>query len=296
MKTPNTKHQTPNNPQPANTNGHCCVVSRSLVFGIWSFVGVWCLMFGVSSLQGADADDPASEFASFQIADGFEVSLFASEADGVVKPIQLRFDARGRLWVIGSTVYPQIEPGQRPNDKVLVLQDTNHDGRADVTTVFADGLMIPTGLEVVENGAYVGHGTELLLLKDNDGDGKADERRVVLRGFGTGDNHQNINSFMWGEGGELYMCQGLHIHSHVETPWGISSLEQAGLWRLRPRLLKLDGFYGSANEPQNPWGWVFTEWGEPIVIAGNNSSHIYPVPGLVVNHRAAPPTPSVLSE
>ncbi len=155
--------------------------------------------------------------------------------------------------------------------------------------MFADGLMIPTGLEVVDNGCYLGHGTELLFLKDRDGDGKADERRVVLRGFGTGDNHQNINSFMWGPGGELFMCQGLHIHSHVETPWGISSLEQAGLWRLRPRLLKLDGFYGSANEPQNPWGWVFTEWGEPIVIAGNNSSHIYPVPGMVANHRDEPP-------
>jgi putative heme-binding domain-containing protein len=228
--------------------------------------------------------------ASFQIADGFQVNLFASETNGVVKPIQIRFDARGRLWVIGSTVYPQIEPGQKPDDKVLVLEDNDRDGRADKTTVFADGLMIPTGLEVIENGCYLGHGTELLRLRDTNGDGKADERRVVLRGFGTGDNHQNLNSFMWGPGGELFFCQGLHIHSHVETPWGISSLEKAGLWRLRPRLLKLDGFYGSNYEPQNPWGWVFTDWGEPIVIAGNNSSHMYPVPGMVLNRRdEAPP-------
>src|ERR1051325_4736732 len=60
--------------------------------------------------------DPAAELASFQIADGFEVNLFASEADGLIKPIQIRFDARGRLWVIGSTVYPQLEPGQKPNE------------------------------------------------------------------------------------------------------------------------------------------------------------------------------------
>jgi putative heme-binding domain-containing protein len=237
----------------------------------------------------AESDSPANELASFQLADGFEVNLFASETNGVVKPIQIRFDARGRLWVIGSTVYPQIEPGQKPDDKVLILEDTNHDGRADKTTVFADGLMIPTGLEVVENGCYLGHGTELLFLKDTNGDGRADERRVVLRGFGTGDNHQNINSFLWGPGGELLMCQGLHIHSHVETPWGISSLEQAGVWRLRPRLLKLDGFYGSANEPQNPWGWIFNDWGEPIVLAGNNHSHIYPVPGMTSAHRDDPP-------
>jgi putative heme-binding domain-containing protein len=238
----------------------------------------------------AFAASVAEDLAAFQVADGFEVNLFASETNGVVKPIQIRFDAKGRLWVIGSTVYPQIEPGQKPNDKVLVVEDTNGDGRADKTTVFADGLMIPTGLEVVENGCYVGHGTELLLLKDLDGDLKADERRVVLRGFGTGDNHQNINSFLWGPGGELFMCQGLHTHSHVETPWGISSLEKAGLWRFRPRLLRLDGFYGSAHEPQNPWGWVFTDWGEPIVLAGNNHSHIYPVPGMVVNHRDDPPS------
>src|SRR6266511_4713259 len=85
------------------------------------------------------------------------------------------------------------------------------------------------------------------------------------------------------------VSQGLHIRSHVETPWGIMHLEQAGIWRLWPRRFKLEGFYGSAHEPQNPWGFVFTDWGEPIVLAGNNSSAIYPVPGLVVNHRPDPP-------
>ena len=59
------------------------------------------------------------------------------EKDGVVKPIQMRFDPRGRLWVIGSTVYPQIEPGQTPDDKVLILEDSDQDGRCDKTTVFA---------------------------------------------------------------------------------------------------------------------------------------------------------------
>lgn len=243
----------------------------------------------LAAQSGDDSDDPAAELNSFQIAPGFEVKLFASEKDGVQKPIQMRFDARGRLWVIGSTVYPQLEPGQVPNDKVLILEDTDHDGVCDKTTVFADGLMIPTGLEVGHGGVYVGHGTELLFLRDNDGDGKADERRVVLRGFGTGDNHQNINSFLWGPGGELWMSQGLHTFSKVETPWGLTRLEKAGLWRFWPKRLKLEGYYGSEHEPQNPWGFSFTEWGEPIVNAGNNSSPIYPVPGLVANRRNDPP-------
>jgi putative heme-binding domain-containing protein len=238
-------------------------------------------------LAGALAS--ASEISHFNLADGFEISLFASETNGVVKPIQMRFDPRGRLWVIGSTVYPQIEPGQTPDDKVLILEDTDRDGRCDKTTVFASGLMIPTGIEVVKDGAYIGHGTELLFLKDTDGDGKADERKVIFRGFGTGDNHQNINSFLWGPGGELWMSQGLHIHSNVETPWGLIRMEKAGIWRLWPKRLKLEAFYGAEHEPQNPWGFVFTDWGEPIVLAGNNSSPIYAVPGLVSNRKHEPP-------
>jgi putative heme-binding domain-containing protein len=237
----------------------------------------------------AEEHDPATELASFAIAPGFDVKLFASEKDGVIKPIQIRFDARGRLWVIGSTVYPQPQPGEVPNDKVLVLQDTDGDGTCDKATVFADGLMIPTGLEFGDGGVYVGHGSELLFFQDTDGDLKADQRRVVLRGFGTGDNHQNINSFLFGPGGELWFCQGLHTHSSVETPWGIVRMNQAGLWRFQPRLKKLEGFYGSIHEPQNPWGYVFTDWGEPIVIAGNNSSMIYPVPGLTASHFSLAP-------
>ncbi|MGZ8920446.1 MAG: PVC-type heme-binding CxxCH protein, partial [Limisphaerales bacterium] len=261
--------------------------ARARVRIVFSFVS-FCLC--VSNLFAAEEHDPASEFASFSIASGFHVALFASEEDGVVKPIQIRFDAQGRLWVIGSTVYPQLEPGEVPNDKVLVLEDTDRDGKSDKTTVFADGLMIPTGIELGDGGVYVGHGTELLFLKDTNGDLKADERRVVLRGFGTGDNHQNINSFLWGPGGELWFCQGLHTHSNVETPWGIVRMNQAGLWRFQPKLKKLEGFYGSVHEPQNPWGYVFTDWGEPIVIAGNNSSMIYAVPGLTSRHFSlAPP-------
>jgi len=232
----------------------------------------------------------ATEVSDLKVADGFDVSLFSSETNGVIKPIQIRFDYRGRLWVIGSTVYPQLEPGQVPDDKVLILEDTDHDDRCDKTTVFARGLMIPTGIEVVKDGAYIGHGPELLFLRDTDGDGVADERKVLLRGFGTGDNHQNINSFLWGPGGELWFSQGLHIHSNVETPWGLIRLNEAGLWRLRPKLLKLEGFYGAEHEPQNPWGFIFTDWGEPIVMAGNNSSPIYPVPGLVSHRKVEPPT------
>ncbi len=90
----------------------------------WLFLLALTLLVSIrhsSFVIPAHAADAATELASFQLADGFEINLFASETNGVVKPIQIRFDARGRLWVIGSVVYPQIEPGQKPDDKVLIL-------------------------------------------------------------------------------------------------------------------------------------------------------------------------------
>lgn len=218
------------------------------------------------------APDPAVDAAAFTVAEGFEVSLYASEKEGIVKPIAQRFDRFGRLWVIGSVTYPQIKPGEAPNDYVRVLEDTNGDGKADKSTLFADGLMIPTGLELDADGrgCWVGEGTKLWHLRDTDGDGKADKREIVLRGFGTGDNHQNINSFRWSPSGELYMSQGLHAFSRVETPWGITKLDEAGYFRFRPRRQQLDAFWGGPADPQNPWGFAWDEWGALFVQAGNN--------------------------
>ncbi|MCC6358173.1 MAG: hypothetical protein IT450_05480, partial [Phycisphaerales bacterium] len=88
----------------------------------------------------------------FEVADGIEVTLWA-ENPMLNKPIQMNFDPQGRLWVVGSELYPQIEPGQAPTDKVIVLEDTKGQGRADKATVFADGLLIPTGIEVGDGGA-----------------------------------------------------------------------------------------------------------------------------------------------
>ncbi len=222
----------------------------------------------VSARIAANPDGIELELRSFEPADGYAVNLFASEADGIVNPLAMRWDTRGRLWVACSLVYPQIEPGEIPDDKIIVLEDTDSDGRADKSIVFAGGLNIPTGIEIGAGGVYVGQGTELLHLKDTNGDGRADERRVVLSGFGNGDSHQTINSFVWSPGGELFFCQGDGIESRVETPWGISSLFQAGVFRLRPRRLELHGLLDDFMGPGNPWGVAFDDWGQAIVIDG----------------------------
>lgn len=246
--------------------------------------GLLLLLPSLGAAAGQVDPGVAAQLARFKVAPGFEVNLFASEEQGVVKPIQMRWDERGRLWVLCCRSYPQIRPGETPDDRILILEDTDGDGRADRTTVFADGLMIPTGLALAPGpgrACYVGEGTTLWRFEDTDGDGRADRREVVLRGFGTGDNHQNINSFQWSPGGDLLFCQGLHGFARVETPWGVASLDQAGLWRYRPGEQRLDGFFGGAADPQNPWGWVFTRWGEPIVSAGNSGTMYYPAPELI---------------
>ena len=212
---------------------------------------------------------PDEERATLRPLDGYSIHLFASEADGVVKPTQIRFDGDGRLWVATTTSYPQIRPGETPRDRIVVLEDTDHDGRADRTTVFDDQLHMPLGLELGDGGVYVGAADELLFLKDTDGDGKADQRRVIFSGFGTGDTHQTINSFTWGPAGELMMSQGLHAVSRIETPWGNETLHQAGVWRFWPRSLRLDAFWDGAMGAHNPFGTTFDRAGQPFVFAGN---------------------------
>src|SRR4051794_10342878 len=100
---------------------------------------------------GVDKSDPEVERASFKIADGFEISLFA--ADPMIrKPIAMNFDLDGRLWIASSSTYPQIKPGEQPHDQVIVLEDSTGFGKADKSTVFADGLFIPTGIVPGDGG------------------------------------------------------------------------------------------------------------------------------------------------
>lgn len=220
--------------------------------------------------------DPEIERKSFIVADGFEVNLYAADPL-IAKPIQMNFDPAGRLWIASSEVYPQIKPGQAANDKILVLEDRDGDGKAEKTTVFADGLLIPTGVEPGDGGAYVANSTELLHLKDADGDGRADTVRTVLSGFGTEDTHHILHTLRWGCDGMLYFNQSIYIHSHVETPHGVRRLGGGGIWRFRPETMELDVFIRGLV---NPWGHHFDRWGQSFATDGAGGEGInYCLPG-----------------
>ena len=223
---------------------------------------------------------PEEERQSFQVRPGFAVNLFASEADGLVKPLAMRWDERGRLWAACSPSYPQLIPGQAPGDYLLVCEDTDGDGKADRFHKYAEHLTMPMGIEFGKGGVYVCESTELAFLADKDGDGVADERRVILSGFGTGDSHQMINSLRWGPDGCLWFSQGLHIFSRIETPHGLVRFDRAGLWRFDPRSWKLQGFFGNAAAGANCWGVTFDDWGQVFHCAADNTPGFYTTPGL----------------
>jgi len=220
--------------------------------------------------------DPEFERKSFKIADGFEINLFASDPM-IQKPIEMNWDSRGRLWCATSEMYPQLVPGQVPNDKIFILEDTTGSGKADKSTVFADGLMIPNAVIPGDGGAYVTNSTEILFLKDSKGGDKADTRRVVLSGFGTEDTHHIVHTLRWGNDGKLYFLQSLYIHAHLETPTGLHTLLASGVWRFDTHTLDL-GVYSRGLV--NPWGIVWDKWGQTFETDGAGGQGInYAFPG-----------------
>ncbi len=205
---------------------------------------------------------PAEELKAFKIDPRFEVSLFASEEDFpelFVKPIAIRFDGKGRLWVSTSTTYPQIMPGEAPQDKILILEDTNGDHRADKCSVWADKLAIPLSFEFGNGGVFVSDQPNLTFLKDTDGDGKADHREKLLTGFGTEDSHHALHDFVWSPEGDLIFRESIFHHSQVETPYGPVRARESSFFRYTPATGRLLAF--GSYMSTNPWGITFDDWG-----------------------------------
>jgi len=223
----------------------------------------------------------ADQMVSFQVAEGYEVNLFASEELGVAKPTQFTWDERGRLWVACSPTYPQTVPGVRPSDFILVLEDTNHDGKADKSHRFAEGLTMVQGVELGAGGLYVCDFDQIVHLRDTDGDGKADTKKVLFGGFGIGDTHQLANSISHGPDGSLWFTQGLHAFSRVETAHGLARLDKAGVWRLNPRTEKLEAYFNGGKAGHNCWGVVFDDYHQLFHKSGDRPDGYYSVPGMV---------------
>ncbi len=204
------------------------------------------------------------ELAEFKVDPRFEVTLFAGEEEfpELAAPIQMRWDNRGRLWVSCSTTYPHVYPGREPNDRLVILEDTDGDGKADKSSVFAEDLHIPLSFEFGDGGVYVSEMPHLTFLKDTDGDGKADLRRQLLSGFGTEDSHHALHDFAWTPDGDLLFRESIFHHSQVETAYGPVRQQNSGWFRFDPDSQRLTSF--GTYHSTNPWGVTFDDWGQHV--------------------------------
>lgn len=234
-----------------------------------------------ANLKGADLDlvnnhDPASELANFEFLPGYQANLFASNPM-LANPIHMHWDSRGRLWVACSWSYPQIKPGNVANDKIIILEDTDNDGAADKSTVFADGLYLPTGIEIANGGCYVGQSPDVFFLKDTDGDDVADVKELALTGFGIEDSHHSISAWRRGPGGWIYFQEGIFLHAQVETQYGVVRNFNGGVYQFNPRTQELRVFCGGTGG--NPWGHVFDRWGQSFMVNNPRIMHLSPATG-----------------
>jgi len=208
-------------------------------------------------LYGQDALDRLT------VPEGYKIDLFASEVEfpNLANPVQISFDNKGRLWVAVMPTYPHWKPGDpKPDDKLLIYEDTDGDGKADKETVFAGGLHIPVGFEFAPEGVYVSQGTNLVLLTDTDGDDRADSKEIILSGFDDHDTHHVISAFAADPSGALYMGEGVFLHTSVETPYGPVRGTNGGFFRYSPQRKHLERV-AQLSIP-NPWGIAFDEWGQ----------------------------------
>lgn len=229
-----------------------------------------------SYLYGQEALD------KLYVPEGYKIDLFASEQEfpDLAKPVQIAFDDKGRLWVAVMPTYPHYKPGDpKPNDKLLILEDTDKDGKADKQIIFADNLHIPVGFEFAPEGVYVSQGTNLKLLTDTDGDDKADQEEIVLSGFDDHDTHHVISAFCADPSGAIYMGEGVFLHTNVETSYGPVRATNGGFMRYNPQRRHLERTAQLAIP--NPWGIAFDEWGQPIFAETSGPDVRWMMPGTV---------------
>ncbi|MBM3844618.1 MAG: hypothetical protein FJ397_15385, partial [Verrucomicrobia bacterium] len=212
---------------------------------------------------GGTVRTPAGLQAELVVADGYALNLFASEEQfpELRNPVQLSFDARGRLWVVTMPSFPHTIPGERPADRILVLEDRDRDGRADSCTVFAEGFDALDGVAFHERGVIVSAQPRLYVLQDTDGDGRADTRAELLRGVDVTDSHHG-GMVVSDPLGHLLFCDGVFHRSQFETPFGVVRGLDSTTYRLDPRTGRVGTEWQS--QTPNPWKIAFTAQGQPL--------------------------------
>jgi putative heme-binding domain-containing protein len=238
----------------------------------------WLLKFTPALLIAATAaQPPADEFAlgvrttepvsateqlkSFTLPPGFSIQLVAAEPQ-LAKPMNLAFDARGRLWVSSSEEYPFAAPvGSPAKDTIRILEDSDGDSTADRSTVFADGLNIPIGLLPWQDGVICFSIPNIWFLRDTDGDNRCDQRQLLYGPFDTSrDTHGMCNAFRLGDDGWIYACHGFNNRSEVAGTDGHKVVLTSGnTFRFRPDGSRIELY---TQGQVNPFGMAIDRLGD----------------------------------
>ena len=208
---------------------------------------------------------PEQSRALMHVASGMEVDLVAAEPR-IGKPLSMRFDGDGRLWLCETLDYPnELQPEGQGRDRLRVLIDEDGDGVYEKDVVYADKLSIPTSVCFVPEGVIVQQAPHTLLLVDRDGDLVCDERRILFSGWGTGDTHAGPSNLQLGFDGWVWGCVG---YSGFSGEVGGKSMSFGqGVYRFRRDGSELQ-FLGSTTN--NTWGFGLSEEGEAFLSTANH--------------------------
>ncbi len=216
-------------------------------------------------LERVPPKSPEEALAALEIAEGFRIEQVAAEPL-VVDPVAMTFDEHGRLYVVEMRDYS--EQDKERLGRVRLLTDEDGDGRFEKSDIFADDLSWPTAITCFDGGVFIGNAPDILYCKDSNGDGVADERRVVFTGFGRGNVQGLLNSFQWGLDQRIYgsaSTTGGQVSGPNVKP---SPLDLRGRdFAFDPRTLEIEATTGGGQH-----GMTFNRWGDRFVC--HNSDHL----------------------
>lgn len=213
---------------------------------------------------------PEESMKHLQVHPDFTLSLVAQEP-GIQHPIAMAWDEKARPFVIVTLDYPnERKPDGQGNDYILRLDDTNGDGKTDSYVKFAENLSVPTSLVAYDGGFIVSQAPDMLYLKDTDGDGKADLRKVLFTGFGTFDTHAGPSNLHYGFDNWMYASVG--YAGFKGTVGGKHHNFTQGFFRFRPDGSDIEFLTATNN---NTWGLAFDETGNLFGSTANNDHGWY---------------------
>ncbi|HTE24272.1 PVC-type heme-binding CxxCH protein [Flavitalea sp.] len=232
--------------------------------------GCFILNSGCQNKSDSPHDKPAIESLSdFELEPGFKIELIASEPL-LSDPVDMEIDENGKMYVVEMNGVPFNKSGV---GQVKLMADTNGDGKMDKSSVFADSLILPSGVMRWKKGILVTDPPYVLYFEDTNDDGRADIKNVMLAGFDSTNLELNINNPNFGLDNWIYLPNGGNSKTEIhftDNPAGPVLPDNANgrVVRFRPDTKELQSLSSNTQ-----YGQSFDKWGNHLMV--RNSNHIF---------------------